>query len=171
MKQPIAGVVPSETAEATITTIWPSIAVYPTGQWLGRQFSIKWPDIYIFRIGNLLALLSIPVAAFLYFCRVAPKIGIRYRMTNRRLIVERGLSGLQERSVDLSELDDVVADVKPGQEWYDAADLVFRHEGREVFRLEGVSRSESFRQTCLKTLQAYSTVSQVRQQQDQQAVG
>ena len=62
MKQPIAGVTPAEWLEATITTVWPSIAAYPSGQLLGRLYSIRWPDIYIFRLGNLLALLSIPYA-------------------------------------------------------------------------------------------------------------
>jgi hypothetical protein len=32
--------------------------------------------------------------------------------------------------------------------------LVFRHQGREVFRLAGVSRPEVFRQVCLKAQRA-----------------
>ena len=170
MKQAIAGVAPSETAETTVMTVWPSIAMYPSGQWLGRLCEKRWPDIYIFRIGNLLALLSIPHALFLYFCRVTPKVGIRYRLTNRRVVVERGLIGQLERAVPLQEFDHIEIDVKPGQQWFHAGDLVFRRGQEEVFRLEGVSRPEAFRQTCLKTRQAHCSVAEVRRQQEQQSV-
>ncbi len=165
MKQPIAGVVPSETAETTIMTIWPSIARYASGRWMGRLFSNKWPDVYIFRIGNLMALLLCPFAALLYFRRVAPRFGFRYRLTNRQMIVERGVSGEQACAIDFSDFDQVEQDVKSGQEWYDAADLVFCREGVEVFRLEGVSRPEPFRQTCLKARHARCSVAAVRRHQ------
>ncbi len=166
MKQPIAGVVPSAEAEATVTTIWPSIAAYPSGQWLGRLCGLKWPDVYIFRIGHLLALAVIPHALFLYFCRVAPKIGIRYRLTNRRIVVERGIGGeREERAIDLSAFDAVKNEVLDGQQWYDAADMVFFRSGTEVFRLEGVSRPEPYRQTVLKTQQAHCSVAEVLREQ------
>ncbi len=35
MKQPIAGVMPSDTAETTIMIVWPSIAAYKSGLFLG----------------------------------------------------------------------------------------------------------------------------------------
>jgi hypothetical protein len=43
--------------------------------------------------------------------------------------------------------------------------LVFRNGKVEVFRLEGVSRPQAFRQICLKTWQAHTTVKQARQRQ------
>ncbi len=170
MKQPIAGVVPSAQAEATITTIWPSIAAYPSGQWIGRLCGLKWPDVYIFRIGHLLALALIPHALFLYFSRVAPKIGMRYRLTNRRVVVERGIGGeREERAIGLTAFDTIKTDVLDGQQWYDAADLVFLHGDSEVFRLEGVSRPEPYRQTVLKARQAHCSVAEVLRQQAQPA--
>ena len=170
MKQPIAGVVPPETSEATVTTVWPSIVMYPIGEWMGRIFSIKWPNVYIFRLGNLIALFSIPLAAGLYFYRVAPKFGTRYRITNRRIIVERGVSGAEERSIGLDEFDEIKIEVKSGQAWFDAADLVFCRDSLEVFRLQGISRPEPFQQTCWKTHRAYCSVASVRRQQEQQPV-
>lgn len=167
MNQPATGAVSSNANETTIMIIWPSIALFPSGQWLGRLFMIKWPDIYIFRVGNLLALLSIPHAMFLYFCRIAPKIGIRYRLTNRHLIVERGLAAQPERSIALTDFDEIKIQVQAGQEWFHAGDLVFLREGSEVFRLGGVSRPEPFRQTCLKVHQAYRSVAHVRSQQEE----
>ncbi len=171
MKQPIAGVVPSETAEATIMTVWPSIATYPSGQFLGRMFELRWPDIYIFRIGHLLALLAIPYAAFLYFCRIAPKTAIRYRLTNRRVLVERGLAGVAAGWIALDEFDEIQVQVQPGQAWYHAGDLSLLREGREVLRLGGVSRPEGFRQTCWKAHLAHCLVADVRRQQQLQPAG
>ena len=40
-------------------------------------------------------------------------------------------------------------EVLPGHQWLHAGDLVFRHVGREVLRLPGVSRPEIFRHDCL----------------------
>jgi hypothetical protein len=90
--QPIAGVVPSEMKEVTVMTVWPSVAKYGLGLALGQAYAIRWPDVYIFRLGNLLALLAIPLSLPLFFLRIAPGIGTRYRLTNRRIIVERGLT-------------------------------------------------------------------------------
>jgi hypothetical protein len=156
--QPIAGVVPAEIRETTVMTVWPSVAKFALGRGLGQAFAVRWPDIYFFRLGNLVALLSIPIALVLFFVRIAPGVGTRYRLTNRRIIVERGLQGVEEKAVDLDRFDSIEIDVLPGQGWYDAGDLVFRLGNVETFRLEGVSRPAAFRETCLKSHLAHSTV-------------
>ena len=79
--------------------------------------------------GTLLALLSIPHALFLYFCRIAPSIGIRYLVSNRRIVVQRGLQATEARSIALNAFDEIQIDVRPGQAWYQAGDLVFRQCG------------------------------------------
>jgi hypothetical protein len=95
MKQPIAGVMPAELEEVPQMDVWPSISATPPGRMLGQAFAIRWPDIYIFRLGNLLALLTIPLSLALYFYRLKPSIfgfplhGCWYRVTNRRVIVLR----------------------------------------------------------------------------------
>jgi hypothetical protein len=161
--QPIAGVVPPEIRETTVMTVWPSVAKYTLGRTLGSLYAIRWPDVYIFRLGNLVALASIPVALALYFMRIAPSIGIRYRLTNRRILVERGLTGKLDKSVDLDRFDSITIDIQPGEAWYHAGDLVFRQGNVETFRLEGVSRPEAFRETCLKSHLAHATVKRARQ--------
>jgi hypothetical protein len=159
---PIAGVVPCEIRETTVMIVWPSVAMYPLGRALGTLFAIRWPDVYFFRLGNLIALLSIPIALVLYFMRIAPGIGTRYRLTNRRIIVERGLTSVQDKAVDLDRFNAIAIEVQPGQAWYDAGDLVFKLGNVETFRLEGVSRPEAFRETCLKSHLAHSTVKKLR---------
>jgi len=160
--EPISGVVPAELREVTVMTVWPSVAKYALGRSLGSLFAIRWPDVYIFRLGNLIALLSIPIALVLFFVRIAPGIGTRYRLTNRRIIVERGLTSVEDKAVDLDRFDRIEIDVLPGQGWYHAGDLVFKLGNVETFRLEGVSRPAAFRETCLKSNLAHSTVKQAR---------
>jgi len=159
MTQAIAGVSPSSISERTVMIVWPSNAATSLGQWLGRLYNIRqpFPDNKILWPGNLFVIASIPLALALYFIRIIPVFGIgtRYRLTNRRVIVERGLGSREEKSVSLGSFDSVTIDVRPGQEWYHAGDLVFRMGDTVVFRLEGVSRPEAFRQTLVKSHMAY----------------
>jgi hypothetical protein len=155
MDQAISGVSPASVKETEIMTVWPSVAMYGLGRLLGRAYAIKFPDVYIFRLGNLLALAFIPVSLVLYFMRVLPYVGQRYTLTNRRVIVYRGLLVEEERSVALDRFDTVDIVVQPGQAWYEAGDLVFRMGNTETFRLSGVSRPEAFRSQCIKAHMAY----------------
>jgi hypothetical protein len=154
MKQAIAGVMPSQVGEATIMMVWPSIAATPLGRFFGRLYGIR-AGFSIFTVGNLVALMSIPIMVPLYFARKAPFWMQRYRLTNRRVLIERGIHGRAEQYVDLDRFDTIEVVVLPGQEWYPAGDLVFRRGAIETFRLRGVQRPETFRQTCLKAHQAY----------------
>jgi len=164
MNQPIAGVTPAETAEATVTTVWPSIGAFPSGQVLGRLCDIRWPGIYIFQLGNLFALLGIPLALVLYFSRIAPGTAVRYVVTNRRIVVQRGFRWKESRSITFHAFDEIGVDVRPGQGWYPAGDLVMRQSGKEDFRLAGVSWPEGLRQTIVKSRTAFLSVQQARQQ-------
>jgi hypothetical protein len=155
MDQAISGVSPASVKETTIMTVWPSNAMFGLGRWLGTLYAIRFPDVYIFRLGNLIALLSIPIALVLFFMRVAPFIGQRYTLTNRRVVVYKGLLVEEERSVALDRFDRVEIDVLPGQAWYDAGDLIFRLGNTETFRLAGVSRPEAFRSQIVKAHMAY----------------
>jgi hypothetical protein len=155
MDQAIAGVSPASIRETTIMTVWPSNAKFALGRWLGTAYAIRFPDFYFLQVGHLLALLSIPIALVLFFLRIAPFIGSRYALTNRRVIEQRGLSAVEERSVDLDRFDSIDVVVQPGQAWYHAGDLVFRLGATETFRLQGVSRPESFRAACIKAHMAY----------------
>jgi hypothetical protein len=162
MTQPIAGVAPPELEEVTTMLVWPSNAAYPSGRMLGGLYSIEWPDVSVLRLGNFLALASIPYALFLYFYKLLPFLGRHYVLTNRRVSEVRKELSLPEGkrvpslvesvtgSVDLVDFDEIDIEVLPGQEWYKAGELVFRQGNVEKFRLSGVSRPESFRSQCMK---------------------
>ena len=109
-------------------------------------------------IGRLALLATIPVGMMLYLSMRLPWAIRRYRLTNRRVTVERGITPRVEQFVDLERFDAIDLVVQPGQEWYDCGDLVFRRGPIETLRLSGVSRPEPFRQTCLKVRQSYVSV-------------
>jgi hypothetical protein len=187
MKQAIAGVAPPETSEVTIMTVWPTLAATGFGRFFGRQYDysagVTVAGIRL-TIGKLLALASIPFILPVYFlmllpCLIfVPKIGPipqvyvsnpwakRYRLTNRRVAIER-LSGEIESSVSLDGFDAIDLQVLPGQAWYPAGELIFRQGTVQTFRLSGVPRPETFRQTCLKAQRAHASVKKVV---DRQAV-
>lgn len=150
----IAGVAPPEEKEVTVMTVWPSIALYPSGRWLGSMYAIElgvWP----LTLGNLVALASIPHALLLYFWRVLPGVGTRYRLTNRRVIEERGVMHEPVKAIELDRFDSIEIEIAPGQAWYSAGNLIFKLGTAETFRLEGVSRPEAFRSQCMKSQMAY----------------
>lgn len=159
MSQAIAGVAPVSRAETTVMTVWPSVSGMrllgvPVGKIMGRMLNIK-AGFYVFTVGNLAALAAIPVGLLLYFKRVGPFVATRFRVTNKRIVVERGLTAKEEKSIDFDRFDNIQVEIDPGDEWYKAGDLVFRQGEVERFRLEGVSRPESFRQVCWKSHQAF----------------
>ncbi len=169
MKQAIAGVTVPAEKEATVMTVWPSVAAMslfgiPVGLILGRLYAIP-AGFYVLTVGNLICLLSIPLALVLYFKRIGPVVGRRYRLTNRRIVVERGLSAVEEKSLALDQFDEIEIFVRPGQAWYHAGDLVFRQGNIEKFMLEGVSRPEGFRQACLKGRNGFVGVQQALQRE------
>jgi hypothetical protein len=103
-----------------------------------------------------------------YFLTRIPGIGIpftrvwlrnptcrHYRLTNRRLVIECPFGGGELHSVGLDEFDSIDVLVQPGQDWYKAGDLVFRKGPVETFRISGVPRPETFKQTCLKAQRSY----------------
>ena len=101
-----------------------------------------------------------PIGALLYLKRVGPLVGTRYRVTNKRIIVERGLTNQEEKAIELDRFDAIDIEIGPGDEWYKTGDLVFRQGDVERFRLEGVSRPEAFKSVCWKSHRAYVGVQQ-----------
>lgn len=153
----ISGVTAPSVAEATVMTVYPSVASTTLGQTLGRLYRIK-SGVGPVSIGRLSLLATIPLGLMLYLSLRLPWAIRRYRLTNRRVCIERGVNPQVEQYVDLDRFDAIDVVVAPGQEWYAAGDLIFRRGQIETLRLPGVSRPESFRQTCLKVRQSYVSV-------------
>ncbi|MGO8690773.1 MAG: PH domain-containing protein [Thermoguttaceae bacterium] len=140
---------PSMPAETAIMTVWPTIGATIAGRWVGRLCGVRLGRGF-FTLGKLLALATIPASLTVFLWQLLPAVCRRYCLTDRRLVVQKGYKAVEGRSIGLEEFDCIDLAILPGQDWLHAGELVFRHEGREVFRLSGVSRPEVFRQVCLK---------------------
>lgn len=175
MKQAIAGLSLSSQHEATAIVVWPSVSATETGRMLGRLYEKK-DGVGIFNLGNLFAFLSIPLAVPLYLWNFLPVVGTRYRITNRQVIVERGIQGVAEKQIGLDQFDRIEIDQKPGQAWFRSADMIFwqakspdvtdaNREEVEVLRLAGVPYPEVFRAACQKASMTYRGFQEIRQRQ------
>ena len=166
MKQAIAGVAPPELDEVNSMTVWPTIGATTPGRMVGRLAAIRIGLGSFFTLGTALAAATIPISLAVYAWQLLPFLCRRYTVTNRRIVIRRGYSAADDRSIDLDAFDAIDLEILPGQQWLHAGELVFRHEGTEVFRLSGVSRPEVFRQVCLKARDALVSVREVRQLQE-----
>jgi Bacterial PH domain len=175
MKHPLPGEVPLNVREITVMAVWPSLSATGFGRFWGSLFALEYgPRIFgvPVTLGRLIALASIPFMLALYFLMRLPRfpavlIGIRnpwcwhYRLTNRRVVMENPF-GSELKSVALDRFDSIETVVRPGQAWFKAGDLVFRLGKTETFRIAGVPRPETFRQTCLKANMSFVGIQQLR---------
>jgi hypothetical protein len=159
MNQPIAGVTPSELTEVTCKVVWPTIGATRAGRLVGRLADVRWGLGKFFTLGKLLALATIPISLAVFAWQLMPRVCRRYAMTNRRIIIRKGLMPLDERWIGLDEFDAVDLEILPGQQWLHAGDLIFKRSGVEVLRLPGVPRPDIFRQVCLTARKALVRVS------------
>ncbi len=135
-------------------TVYPTLGATAPGRLMGQLCAVQ-TGYGFFTLGKLFALLLIPFAIGLFFAMLAPGLMRRYKLTNRRVIVQKGWKGVDVRWVDFDRFDAIEIDVRPGQQWYPAGDLIFHRGNVETFRLEGVSRPETFRHTCLAARRGY----------------
>jgi hypothetical protein len=140
--------------ETTVTVVWPTIGATRLGRIVGTLAGLRLPGDPLHVIGRTMAAASIPLSLCVFFWQVLPFVARRYRVTDRRIVIQRGLSCVDERAVGLREFDAVEVDVLPGQSWLRAGDVVFRNAGQEVLRLAGVPSPEAFRVLCRDVQQA-----------------
>ncbi len=165
MHQPIAGVTPSELAEVTCKVVWPTIGATRAGRFVGQMAAIETGWGRVFTLGNLWALATIPISATVFCWQLMPCVCRRYALSNRRIIVRKGLMPVDERWIALDDFDAVEVEVLPGQQWLHAGELIFKRAGNEVLRLSGVSRPEIFRHVCQTAQDALVSVRNVVRQQ------
>ncbi len=158
--------IPPEPAETKAMTVWPSIAATAPGRLVGRMAAIRAGAGRFFTLGKLMAVATIPVSLAVFAWQLLPCVCRRYTLTDRRVIIQKGIRAVDAESVDLDAFDAIEVAVLPGQQWFHAGDLVFKQSGSEVLRLPGVARPEVFRQTCLKAQRALLSVRKVLERQE-----
>lgn len=116
MNRPIAGPAPLQVAEVTSATVWPTIGATPLGRLVGKMAGNR-TGMGFFTLGKVLAILAIPAALAAYAWKVLPPGVRRYRLTNRRIVIQKGLRPRDDLSVGLGEFDAINVVVLPGQEF------------------------------------------------------
>jgi hypothetical protein len=165
MKSPFPGYVPPELDELDAITVWPTIGAHPLGRLVGRLCASKIGIGQFFTLGKFWALVTIPLSLAVFCWQLMPYICRRYTLTNRRIIIRRGLQPLDAKWVDLDGFDAIKVEILPGQQWLHAGELIFKRGETEVLHLSGVSRPEVFRQVCLNAQNALLSVRNVVEQQ------
>jgi hypothetical protein len=134
-QQAVTGVVPPQTGEAIIREVWPSVTTSSGIAALGEKL-IR--SIILAPLGWMLML---PI----YFLKVLPFFARRYTLTNRRIMIRRGLRPVPSHEVALADIDDVHLDRDSANRFFRAATLEIISKGQVALKLPGVPDPESFR--------------------------
>jgi len=140
--QAIAGV--SASSESVVMTEYPSLAAGGIGQLLGSIYeSIPLP-LGLPKLSYIFALVTAPLGVLLYFLQKA--FGERYVLTNRAVQVWTARTGRKVAAINLDDYDHIELDQRPGQVFYNAADLRFvGPNGDTKLRLKGVKDAGAFK--------------------------
>jgi uncharacterized membrane protein YdbT with pleckstrin-like domain len=144
--QPVTGVVPPQVEEALIRDAWPSVTLFAAPAALGKSLILS---IFLAPLGWFLLL---P----LYFSKVMPFLARRYRLTNRRLMICRGLQAVPSQEVELSRIDDVRLQENSYDRFYRAGTLEIISGGQVVMSLPACSFPDAFRIAILDACAAWA---------------
>jgi hypothetical protein len=150
-KQAVTGVTPPQEAEAIIREVFPSVVASPlpgakAGARLGRKLMRSF-------VGAPLAwALLIPP----YFAKVMPFLAKRYTLTNRRLMIRRGIRPKPTHEVALSEIEDLQILKDADSDFYREGTIEIISNGKPALTLEGVPEPESFREAILNACRAWA---------------
>jgi hypothetical protein len=141
--------------EAIIRDVWPSVAAHAGPASLARAC---YSTIILAPIGWF-------VLAPFYFMKLAAIIpgmsglATRYRLTNRRLMVCKGLKPIPEKEVSLDKIKDVKLVTDANSEFFVAGTLeIIDTNGQTVLSLPGVREPESVRHAILQASAAWGPV-------------
>jgi hypothetical protein len=145
-RQAVAGLMAPQTGEALIREEFPTIVAVAGG--LCRLCERLMKTIVL---APLAWLLLAPV----FLLRIAPFVCKRYTLTNRRLIIRRGITARPGPEVPLAEIDDVRLVEASKEAFYNSADLDIYSGDRVKMTLKGVPEPESFRHAILNAVKAW----------------
>jgi hypothetical protein len=143
--QAVTGVTPPQLGEAVIRGAWPSVAAIPAVATLGRKLVLS--------IGA--APLGWAVMLPFYFKKVLPYIATRYTLTNRRLMIQKGLKPVPVEEIPLSDIDEVRIVKDDNSEFFRCGTLEIVHKGQVKLTIPAVPQPEAFRQAILNACMAW----------------
>jgi hypothetical protein len=145
LPQAVTGVVPPQQAEARIREVWPSVARFPAVANLGRLLTRT----------IVLAPLAWLVMVPFYFSKILPVVGVRYTLTNRRLMIRRGWSRKVAGEVALGDIDRIQVVPDANSDFFRAATLEIISRDQVALRLPGCTGPDSFRIAILNACNAW----------------
>ena len=146
-RQAITGVTPPQRAEAMIREVRPSVAAHPA---LSGPAQMLIKSVLLAPVGWLLLAPLFPLKFHPFICK-------RYTLTNRRLMIRRGLARPRPvQEVALSAIDDVRVVPHSRNDFYHSGTLEILSEGKTVMHLVGVPQPDAFRHTILNAVRAWA---------------
>ena len=129
-----------------IREIWPTVARVPAIANLGKLLNNT----------IILAPLGWLVMSGLYFSKILPFVALRYRLTDKRLMILHGWKGKISQQVPLADIDDVILDTASVDQFFRSANLEIMHDGKVAMTLLAVPDAESFRHAILDSRNAWA---------------
>ncbi len=145
-RQAVTGLTAPQTGEAIIREIRPSVAAHPAVSGLAQKLTGT----------MILAPLAWLVLAPLFVMKYLPFVSRRYTLTNRRLMIQRGLKPRPIQEVALAEIDEVRIMPDSNNAFYRSATLEILSHGKVVMDLPGVAQPEGLRHAILNAYRAWS---------------
>jgi hypothetical protein len=145
-EQAVAGLTPPSVGEAVIRENWPSVAAWPELASLGRALTRT----------IVLAPLAWLLMALPFFLKVAPFAARRYTLTNRRLMIRRGLKRRPGQQVALNEIDDLRIVKDANSDFFRAATVEIIANGNVVLKLPGTPEPEAFVNAVVNACRAWA---------------
>jgi hypothetical protein len=137
---------PSDDRGIRIREIWPTVKRIPAVANLGKFLTNT----------ILLAPLGWLVMSGVYFGKLLPIIGVRYRLTDKRIMILRGWKGSISQQVLLTDIDDVILDPASIDQFFRSANLEIMRDGKVAMTLTAVPDAESFRHMILDARNAWA---------------
>jgi len=136
---------PPQRAEAMIRETWPGVNDVPAVAGLAHSL--------------MRTIVLAPVAWLLlapcYFKKILPFIAKRYTLTNRRVMIRRGLKPVPTHEVALADIEDVRIAEGSYNAFYRTATLDVISKGQVALHLRAVKDPESFRRAVLNAKSAW----------------
>lgn len=153
--QAVSGVVAPQTNEAMIREVWATVDANPSITTLARKLiktvvlaPLAWFILLPFWAKRLLGFL--PGLSFLT---------TKYTLTNRRLMVRKGMKAKSVQEIPLDHIGGVKVITDANSDFYATGHLqVLRKDGSAAFMMEGVPEPESFRQSILQAVTAWGPI-------------
>ena len=150
--QVVTGVVAPQVQEAMIREVWATVTANHAASTLARKLI---SSIVLAPIGWLL-IAPVWAIRFLGFLPGLSFLTVKYTLTNRRLMIRKGMKAQPAQEIPLDQIQDVRILADGNTDFYVTATLeVVNKDGKVAFNMPGVPEPESFRQAILQARDAW----------------